>query len=486
MAEFCVKEMYKHYQKQIKKTSIHNMPIIDFLSRTLSEMFLNEGLVTSGLTYRTILGRGLKFLPKVDQKCWFFLPVCQLLITFPSFLFIRNLALTLRKAIHTQKHEGIYNWIFFHSIKLFANIINKNDTNEQLNQLIYPLTEIAIGAIKLEDKNIKNIPYRLHMAHILIEIMKHKHVFIPMHTILWPVIALTDRTVDDSLSKDTIRGIIKRNKTQNKASALNISEMETTFDCILKFNDVQLASGNNCLNLAKLLSNKFYTAYIAYLKCQITKTDIAFVENFHPILKIFNKYLKNTKIEHYKHDIKILRQIIQEHSDYINDKRKYVKFNVNDVKLAEHWLDHDFDLPIDHLEEIESAVGNLKPGSNSHNLPSDEEGDFVISENEVDSEDKTQTENRSKSRLKPKKMPKKSMFDGDSIKKEGQKMDQKSRNKKREKIRNKKKNKNKNLHQPQKFSSKSVKNPDSVGKLSAAGFFDWKNLWKKYIDILTP
>ena len=279
------------------------------MTRTMSEMFLNKTLLSNGSSYKSV------------------------------FLFIRNLALTLRKAIHTQKHDLIYNWSFLHAIRLFITIISQNHTNE-LEKLIFPIIEISIGAIKLENNNIKNIPFRLHVVESLLSLMKAKNdIFIPIHMLLWPVITLTDRTVDDKLEKSSIRTIIKKNAKEKESGTnkLKIHELRTAWPCMLKFSTAQLS--NNTLNLPEILNDKFLTLYVKFISIKFIRESISFVEMFHPILKIFGKYLKTTKIEHFRDGVRTLKEVISRQSDYIGEKRKYVEFNVDETEKVEKWLE---------------------------------------------------------------------------------------------------------------------------------------------------
>ena len=364
LAENTVKNMYKAFQKQIKQTTVGTLPAIDFMTRTLAEMLLSEELVSSGSTYKSI------------------------------FMFIRNLALTLRKAMQSQKHDLVYNWGFLHAIKLFAITLGKCENNsnisgleavEQMNKLVFPLIEITIGAIKLQNTNPKLLPFRLHAIEILIKLMEKKNIFIPIHPLLWQVVQISDRTVDNSLEKSTIRDIIKKNKKELKgegsSNSFNVHEISGSWVCMLKFSNTQLQKGHNILNLGQILSDKIFHLYIKFLSVDIIKNSLGFVEFFHPIIKTFAKYLKMTKCEFYKENVKILKNLIVSHSEFVSEHRKMVNFDVTDVEKGDVWMNGLPVCPIDLFKKnpdkfsgIASTVRKLKDVEMETDGEDDDEG----------------------------------------------------------------------------------------------------------------
>merc|ERR1711997_240662 len=153
-------------------------------------------------------------------------------------------------------------------------------------------------------------------------------VFIPMHTFIWPLVTLIDKTVNESLEKETIRTLVK--KAKRGKDEINVHAMEVSWLCMLRFSNVQL---NHQLNLGKVVSSIFFKFYSRFLKSQ--SDMIAFVEFFHPVKKEFLRYLKLTKCEEFKDYVKILKEGIDAHSEVISEARKSIQFNVVDVDKAE-------------------------------------------------------------------------------------------------------------------------------------------------------
>ena len=230
LAEYIAKNMYKQFQRSIRQTSVHTLPVIDFLKRTLAEIFTSELILESGLAYKH------------------------------AFLYIRNLAMTLRKAITTQKHLEVYNWNFVHSVQLWTGVVNKTS---ELEKLQFPITQITIGAIRL-DRNIKNVPFIYWMCGCLVNSVEKTRKMIPVHVMLFDMVLLVDRTVDDGLEKKLIVKMARKSKKDEEE--LNTHDMEKAWPCMLRFSKNEL---KHEVVLGKFLADKFFILYSRYLKSQV-------------------------------------------------------------------------------------------------------------------------------------------------------------------------------------------------------------------------
>ena len=69
-----------------------------------------------------------------------------------AFVFIRQLAITVRKAfLHTNKEEirSVYNWQFVCSLKFWAEFIARNaPSSELVKSLAHPLTMVILTTVK--------------------------------------------------------------------------------------------------------------------------------------------------------------------------------------------------------------------------------------------------------------------------------------------------------------------------------------------------
>ena len=91
------------------------------------------------------------------------------------------------------------------------------------------------------------------------------------------------------------------------------------------------------INLGNVLSGKFIDLYLKFLKTPVILNSLGFTELFHPIIKILTKYIKTTKCEHYKNDVKKLKQLIINQSSYISNLRESLNFNVKNVDQSNIW-----------------------------------------------------------------------------------------------------------------------------------------------------
>ncbi len=69
-----------------------------------------------------------------------------------AFVYIRQLGINLRNAMQMKKKESyqaVYNWQFIHCLNFWSKVLaaTAND-HENLNSLIYPLTQIIVGTLK--------------------------------------------------------------------------------------------------------------------------------------------------------------------------------------------------------------------------------------------------------------------------------------------------------------------------------------------------
>lgn len=159
LLDLVLKAMYMTYVKNCKFVSPSTWPGINFMRRSLVEMFSLD----LNVSYHHV------------------------------FLYIRQLAIHLRNAIVVQKIENrqaVYNWQFVNSLHLWADLISASSNKPQLQPLLYPLVMVITNTIKLVPTH-QYYPLRFHCVEILIHLSKETDTFMPILPFLVEVSNLT-------------------------------------------------------------------------------------------------------------------------------------------------------------------------------------------------------------------------------------------------------------------------------------------------------
>ncbi|TCD60839.1 Nucleolar Complex 2 protein [Steccherinum ochraceum] len=243
-----------------------------------------------------------------------------------AFGYIRQLAIHLRNSMRFKSKEAykqVYNWQYVHSVDFWSIVLaracDRESTIErgesELKALIYPLVQVALGAIKLIP-NSRSHPLHVQLIRSLIHLSRHTSTYIPLAPYLLPILTST-------LSPTS----------KPKASTLRSLDFDVCIRAPQQYLKTRVYSEGLAEEATYLLAE--------YLSSPPVHGSIAFPEVVVPITTTLRKSLKTAKGSSWKGKemtvTKALVERIEESAKWVEQQRKHVGFAPNRLEDVEQW-----------------------------------------------------------------------------------------------------------------------------------------------------
>lgn len=281
--ELVLKTTYSTFIKSCRQTNMRTMPLINFQKNSAAELF------------------------SIDESLGYQI----------GFEYIRQLAIHLRNTMNAttkktsktnpaEAYKIVYNWQYCHSLDFWSRVLSfacnperENGNTSQLRQLIYPLVQITLGAIRLIPTP-QFFPLRFYLIRSLLRLSQNTGVFIPIFPLLSEILVSSAFT-----------------KVPKKKENLEAFDFDHNIKCTKAYLGTRVYHEGLAEQFVDLVGEYF----VLYSK------NVAFPELATPAIISLRRYIKNSKNIKYNKQLSNIVEKLDQNSSFILKARANVEFS---------------------------------------------------------------------------------------------------------------------------------------------------------------
>ncbi|KAI9010153.1 Noc2p family-domain-containing protein [Hyaloraphidium curvatum] len=268
-----------------------------------------------------------------------------------AFVYIRQLAITLRNAITTRtkdSYKAVYNWQYIHCLRLWGKVLANHaqspapkSNKASLAELIYPFSQVVLGVCRLLS-NPQYFPLRFQCIRTLLDLSEATGVYVPLVPYLVEVLdspEVTNRAKPSTMKPLDFRLSLKAQKPYLHTMVYQDGLIQEVHYLLLRF-------------------------YAIHAK------SIAFPELATPLLIHLKRMAKKSRNPKLSKQARMLIEKLEQNAKYIQDERLKVDFAPTDAVKASEFLATVAPSAIPVIRHLES-VNKLKARIEGGGAPED-------------------------------------------------------------------------------------------------------------------